>query len=83
MITQFEIDFFFVCFLLTVTSSKMKPIIPILCPFNWTVIEGLIKFLSSGRSLKSQLAQTIGNVTFFRKGSSPSIPSSNSWFPGA
>ena len=72
------IQIIFYIFLLTVTSGKMKPIIPILCPFNSTLTEGLMKFLSSGRSLKSQLAQTIGNVTFRRKGSSPSIPSSNS-----
>ena len=65
-------------FLLTITSGKTKPIIPILRPFNSTVMEGSMKSLSSGRSLKSQLAQTIGNVTFRRKGSSPSIPSSNS-----
>lgn len=71
--------------LFTVFNSLMSgdryPIIPILCPNLVMIVDGTIVFSISGTPFRSILQFTIGNRAVFRKGSKPSMLSSNSWFP--
>ena len=70
--------------ILTGVSVVTYPINPIFLPLISTTLDFLMcdSFLSSGNSESSMLQQIMGKEIFFRKGTNPSIPSSNSWFPG-
>lgn len=57
--------------------------IPTFRPSYSTTTDFLSLFAILGSLEASILEAMIGNVTLFKKGTSPSIPSSNSWFPKA
>lgn len=65
----------------TLYKWSTTPIMPIFFPFLSTTILLLYRPCNSGSKLSLILHATTGNLIVFKKGTIPSIESSNSWLP--
>ena len=65
----------------TTVSVVRYPIIPMVWPLLSTFTDGLMYCCISGTLVKLIFEQIIGKFMFFKNGTNPLLPSSNSWLP--